>query len=446
MKLNELRENPQNPSKCTDEQLKRLAGKLKRVPLGLTAMRIAYVTDDKDGGKMVISGNKRLRVLKEAYGEDAELPDEYFQDVTSMTEAERHEFIVDANTSDGTWDIDKLLEQYDVGMLNTLIGAEEVFKLTEKQRMAQLQDVKDENATPDVDENSDSTVGTIYALGRHKLIVGDATKQDTIDKLFEDKKADLVITDPPYNINVVSHGQVSMKIMNDNMSNEDYQKFMDCTMKNIEYVLKDGGVFYVWHGDGGPEAEVELALRKTKLYQSQPLIWVKSCASFSLGRMDYNKRHENCKFGWKLGKVHYFCKDFSLNSIIQDDTPDFDKMKKDEAVELLKRIYTEDIQQSILHEKKPSKSTLHPTMKPVNLIKRLIYNSSIEGDIIADLFLGSGTTIIACEDTNRICYGVEYDVHYADVIRKRYAEYVHGKGCDWKTLTPPINSSIIENL
>ena len=110
MKLRELRENPNNPSRCTPEELDRLAGKLKRVPLGLTAMRIAYVTDDPDGGKMVISGNKRLRVLKKAYGEDADLPDEYFQDVTAMSEAERHEFIVTANVSDGEWDLDRLLE------------------------------------------------------------------------------------------------------------------------------------------------------------------------------------------------------------------------------------------------------------------------------------------------------------------------------------------------
>jgi len=112
MKLRELRENPNNPSIATEKELDRLAGKLKRVPLGLTAMRIAYVTDDPEGGKMVISGNKRLRVLKRAYGEDAELPDEYFQDVTAMSEAERHEFIVSANVSDGEWNPDMLMEQY----------------------------------------------------------------------------------------------------------------------------------------------------------------------------------------------------------------------------------------------------------------------------------------------------------------------------------------------
>lgn len=104
--------------------MERLAGKLKRVPLGLTAMRIAYITDDPEGGKMVISGNKRLRVLKRAYGDDAELPDEYFQDVTAMSEAERHEFIVSANVSDGEWDLDMLLQQYGYSELTDLMGKE----------------------------------------------------------------------------------------------------------------------------------------------------------------------------------------------------------------------------------------------------------------------------------------------------------------------------------
>ena len=125
MKLGELIENPENPSKATEEQLERLAGKLKRVPQGLTAMRIAYVTDKEPGKKMVISGNKRLRVLKKAYGEDGEVPDEWFQDVTSMSEAERHEFIVTANVSDGDWDLDKLLEQYDTSEFKDL-GIEEL--------------------------------------------------------------------------------------------------------------------------------------------------------------------------------------------------------------------------------------------------------------------------------------------------------------------------------
>lgn len=110
--LGRFREDPDNVSEATEEEIRRLAGKLKRVPLGLTAMRIAYVTDDPGGGCMVISGNKRLRVLKEAYGEDGEVPAEWFADVTAMSEAERHEFRLNANVSDGHFNLDKLLAQY----------------------------------------------------------------------------------------------------------------------------------------------------------------------------------------------------------------------------------------------------------------------------------------------------------------------------------------------
>ncbi|MGN0851841.1 MAG: hypothetical protein ACI4Q3_00525 [Kiritimatiellia bacterium] len=124
--LADFRENPDNPSKATEEQLDRLAEKLKRIPLGLTAIRIAYVTDAPGGGKMVISGNKRLRVLKMAYGSTAKVPAAWFVDVTAMTPEQRHEFIVDANTTDGEWDLDKLLEQYDRQELADLMGAEAV--------------------------------------------------------------------------------------------------------------------------------------------------------------------------------------------------------------------------------------------------------------------------------------------------------------------------------
>lgn len=130
VKLSDFVENPDNPSVATDEEIARLAGKLKRVPLGLTAMRIAYVTDRTDGDltgrKVVISGNKRLRCLKAAFGEDGECPAEWFADVTAMSEAERHEFIVSANVSDGSWDVDKLLAQYDKSELGELMGAEAV--------------------------------------------------------------------------------------------------------------------------------------------------------------------------------------------------------------------------------------------------------------------------------------------------------------------------------
>ena len=184
MKLNELRENPNNPSKCTEEQLEKLAGKLKRVPLGLTAMRIAYVTDAEGGGKMVISGNKRLKVLKKAFGEDAELPDEYFQDVTAMSEAERHEFIVDANVSDGYWDVDMLLQQYDIGELESLLEDNTFAKLFGDD-IKFADDVKTEEVE-DKEQKIYSEVGKKYMLGENIVQCVEAKTCDKIRQLYVD--------------------------------------------------------------------------------------------------------------------------------------------------------------------------------------------------------------------------------------------------------------------
>lgn len=181
MKLSELYENPDNPSKCTEEQMQKLADKLKRVPLGLTAMRIAYVTDKIPSKKMVISGNKRLRVLKKAYGEDAELPDEWFQDVTAMSEAERHEFIVTANVSDGDWDIDKLLEQYSTKEIQDFLNINEVFKVLGN---SYVFDNEADDAKIEEEAEIDSQLSSQYDLGTNVVMCGNPAECDEIRKFY----------------------------------------------------------------------------------------------------------------------------------------------------------------------------------------------------------------------------------------------------------------------
>lgn len=186
MKLSELRENPRNPSFGTDDDIKRLAGKLKRVPLGLTAMRIAYVTDDPGGGKMVISGNKRLRVLKSMYGEDEELPDDYFQDVTAMSEAERHEFIVTANVSDGQWDVQMLLEQYDVSELQGLLSqTDTIFGDITKYEQQEIETVQSTNEiSSNIEEPVKSIAGYQYKLGLNVLSCVDEIDCDRVRQQY----------------------------------------------------------------------------------------------------------------------------------------------------------------------------------------------------------------------------------------------------------------------
>ena len=130
----------------------------------------------------------------------------------------------------------------------------------------------------------------------------------------------------------------------DNMSNAEFLDFLKPVYHNISYCLKPGGVCYIWMADCGPDAEFELALRSVKdLHEQMHLVWIKNTATFSMGRLDYDRRHEICKYGWKTGAAHYFCPDKTLTTLIQDDTPNFDKMKKEDAIKLLKTIYDNDI-------------------------------------------------------------------------------------------------------
>lgn len=440
MRLSELYENPDNPSIGTDEDIKRLSGKLKRVPKGLTAMRIAYVTDGPQAGKMVISGNKRLRVLKEQFGEDAELPDEYFQDVTSMSEAERHEFIVTANVSDGHWDAKKLLEQYDTSELSELMESAAIDQLIRKTGPCRPRG-KGVSSNEQLDEaNTKSKFGTVYKLGNHRLLVGDSTKQEDYVKLMDGKEADLLLTDPPYGVSIVGNAEgKNLGIANDNLQEDEFQKFLDDFATAAFKSLKKGGAFYIWHGDGHVEAPFHKMLEKQDVYHTTAIYWVKSSPTFSMGRLDYNKMCEHAEYGWKNGAGHYFAKDNKLTTILQDDYSDTNKMSKEQLKEIVDQILSNS---NICYFDKPSRSALHPTMKPVELFQKLVANSSRIGEVVLDPFAGSGTTFIACEDLDRVCYGIEFLPYYADVIRKRWAEYVHGEGCDWEALTPELNEGI----
>ena len=219
-----------------------------------------------------------------------------------MSEAERHEFIVTANVSDGDWDIEALLEQYDKSELDDCMGADLAAKLLDFKRHNDLAEAKkSENDIPATEEKSASETGKIYQLGKHLLACMDSTRKETIDNLLGDTKVDLVLTDPPYNVNIKGSTKDMLTIMNDSMANEDFLQFLKPVFKNIEYALKPGGAFYVWLADAGPDAEFELALRDAGLHEQSHLVWVKNTHTFSMGRLDYNKRHEICKYGWKKG-------------------------------------------------------------------------------------------------------------------------------------------------
>lgn len=243
-------------------------------------------------------------------------------------------------------------------------------------------------------------LGDIYQLGSHRLMCGDSTKQEDVTKLMDGKKADLLLTDPPYNVALGMGGSVDearkrhrrtdgLVIMNDKMEDNEFYQFLVKCFSCGRDAIKEGASFYIWHADN-EGLNFRAALKDSGLTLRQTLIWNKN--TITLGRQDYQWKHEPCLYGWKDGASHKW--------------------------------YSDRCQSTVLDFKKPAKSEDHPTMKPITLFDYQIKNSTKVGDIVLDLFGGSGTTIIACEQNNRVGYSMELDPKYCDVIIKR-----------WETLT-----------
>ena len=244
---------------------------------------------------------------------------------------------------------------------------------------------------------------------------------------------DMVVTDPPYNVALGQHMRPSeakqlhrrtdgLVIDNDSWEDDEgFIAFLKVAFENMTEQLKAGGAFYIWYASTQSKNFLEAAER-AGLNIRQTLIWNKN--TFALGRQDYQWKHEPCLYGWKDGAAHYFVNTRNLVTVLEDtENLDIDSMKKDELKDLLKSILGGCKDTTILDEKKPTKSDLHPTMKPIPLIARQIKNSSRTGENVLDLFGGSGSTLMAFEQLGRRCFMMEYDPHYADVIIKRWEDY-----------------------
>ena len=207
----------------------------------------------------------------------------------------------------------------------------------------------------------------------------------------------------------------------------------------MKEISKWGGCFYIWLA-AKEWIAFEEALNKNNLQVRQELIWNKN--TFTLGRQDYQWKHEPCMYGWKEGAAHYFIDDRSQSTVFEDEkTMDFKSMKKPELIELLEQIYSDKVSTTIINENKPTINDLHPTMKPLKLISRLVKNSSKPGENVLDLFGGSGSTIMTCEQLGRNCYTMEYDPKYVDAIIARWEEFT-GK----KVVALPIEATALGNI
>jgi len=333
----------------------------------------------------VVGGHQRLKVLLDMGISEVECV------VIEMNEEKEKALNIALNKISGDWDKDKLML-----LIADLQGADFDVSLTgfEPAELDALFKDSLKNGIHEDDFDVDAELqnpaltkqGDVWKLGQHRLVCGDSTKADTFTLLMEGKLANLVVTDPPYNVNY--EGSAG-KIKNDNMENEAFYAFLLSAFQNTEVAMAKDASIYVFHADT-EGLNFRKAFSDAGFYLSGTCIWKKQ--SLVLGRSPYQWQHEPVLFGWKKSGKHNW--------------------------------YADRKQTTIWEFEKPKKNADHPTMKPVALVAYPILNSSLSNCIVLDPFGGSGSTLIACEQTDRVCYTVELDEKYCDVIVKRYIEQV----------------------
>ncbi|WP_304003086.1 site-specific DNA-methyltransferase [Faecalicoccus pleomorphus] len=339
---------------------------------------------DRDFG--VIAGHGRILAAKEEG--IAEVPCVF---ADHLTEAQKKAYILADNrmAMDAGWDEELLrveiealqAEAFDLSL--TGFDEKELSDLFKDDADVQEDDF---DVDAELEKPTFSKSGDVWTLGRHRLVCGDSTKAETFAVLMNGRKANLVVTDPPYNVNYES---TAGKIKNDNLADEKFYQFLFDAFSNIEKVMADDASIYVFHADT-EGLNFRKAFADAGFYLSGCCIWKKP--SLVLGRSPYQWQHEPCLYGWKKSGKHQW--------------------------------YADRKQTTIWEFEKTKKNTDHPTMKPIPLLAYPIQNSSMSNTLVLDPFGGSGSTLIACEQTDRDCYTIELDEKYCDVIVKRYIEQV----------------------
>lgn len=362
----------------SDEQVARIAASIRE--FGWTNPILV------DGDNGIIAGHGRLAAARKMGM--TEVPT---IELSGMTDVQKRAYILADNrlALDAGWD-DELLaieleELKDLNFDVSLTGfsPDEIDGLIDNGE--ECAEESEDAELPETPEEPVTKTGDVWILGRHRLICGDSCTSGAVEQLMQDDRADMYLTDPPYNVAYQGGTKDALTIMNDSMDDASFRQFLIDAFSMADSVMKPGASFYIWHADlegfnfRGACRDVEWKVREC-------LVWVKN--SLVIGRQDYQWRHEPCLYGWKDGASHNW--------------------------------YSDRSQTTVLEFNKPARNGEHPTMKPVELFRYLIENSSKSGDVILDSFGGSGTTLIACEESGRCARLIELDPKYCDVIVRRW--------------------------
>jgi DNA modification methylase len=367
----------------SEEQVAQIAASIKE--FGWTN---PVLIDEENG---IIAGHGRLAAARKLG--HTEIP---VIELTGLTEAQKRAYVIADNklALNAGWDTEMLvnelrdLEGMDIDL--TLTG----FSTDELDDMLAVKEegLTDEDDVPTPPEEPITKPGDIWVLGKHRLMCGDSTSIDHLERLCDGQAVDMWLTDPPYNVAYEGKTKDALTIQNDSMGDDQFRQFLRDAYVAADAVMKQGAVFYIWHADS-EGYNFRGAAQDAGWKVRQCLIWKKS--TMVMGRQDYHWKHEPCLYGWKEGAGHLWAADRKQTTILEFD--------------------------------KPARNGEHPTMKPVALFEYQLLNNTKGGDIVLDSFGGSGTTLIAAEKNGRIARLMELDPKYCDVIVKRWEDFTGKK-------------------